>query len=288
MTKKQIIEQKVNSYSEVSMKKPAIFLAQFLVFSFALLANTSYVPASAPAKTELGKWWKNSEIVKKLKLSETQIDQIEQSFLSYRPALANLTAELKNREEVLRTLMQADRLDESRISSQTELIAASRAELEKTNAAMMLAIRKDLTREQWEKLQEIQELRRASAAFPVTTGPAARRQHAPKANMSSAQSGDRIYTVGEDSIVPPKCLYHPLPHYTQEARDAKVEGIIMLQAVIRKTGQITDIKVLRSIGYGLDESAIETLSKEWKFEPGTLKGRPVDIQANIEVSFRLY
>ncbi len=237
---------------------------------------------------ELGKWWKNSEIVKKLKLSETQIDQIEQSFLSYRPALANLTAELKNREEALRTLMQADRLDESRISSQTELIAASRAELEKTNAAMMLAIRKDLTKEQWEKLQEIQDLRRTSAAFPVTTGPAARRKHAAKANTSSAQSEERIYSVGEDSVVPPKILYKPLPQYTQEARDAKVEGIILLQAIIRNTGQITDIKILKGIGHGLDESAIETLSKEWKFEPGTLDGQPVNVQANIEITFRLY
>lgn len=270
------------------MKKFGIFIAQFFVFSFPLLANALNASVTVPDQAELGKWWKNSEIVKKLKLSETQIDQIEQSFLSYRPALANLTAELKNREEVLRTLMQADRLDESRISSQTELIAASRAELEKTNAAMMLAIRKHLTKEQWEKLQEIQELRRASAAFPVTTGPAARRQHAPKANMSFAQSEERIYTVGEDSVVPPKCLYKPLPQYTQEARDAKVEGIIMLQAIIRKTGQITDIKILKGIGHGLDESAIETLSKEWKFEPGTLDGQPVNVQAYIEITFRLY
>ena len=286
MTKKQIIEQKVNSYSEVSMKKPVIFLAQFFVFSFALLANASYVPASAPARPELGKWWKNSEIVKELSLSETQIGQIEQAFLSYRPALANLTTELKNREDALRILMQADRLDEPRISNQSELIAVSRAELEKTNAAMMLAIRKHLTKEQWEKLQEIRDLRQLSAAFPVTTGAAARSQH--KANKKSAQAGERIYRVGLDPIVSPKCLYQPLPQYTQEARDAKIEGIILLQAIVRKTGQVTDIKILQSLGYGLDESAAETVGKEWKFEAGTLDGQPVNVQANIEITFRLY
>jgi len=266
------------------MKKLAIFTAQFLAFSFALLANTSN--PSASDQPELGKWWKNSEIVKKLQLSETQIDQIEQCFLSYRPALASQSTELKNREDALRTLMQADRLDESRILNQTELIAVSRAELEKTNAAMMLAIRKDLTKEQWEKLQEIRDLRQLSAAFPVTTGAAARSQH--KANKKSVQSGERIYTVGLDPIVPPKCLYKPLPQYTQEARDAKIEGVILLQAIIRKTGQVTDIKILKSLGYGLDQSAIQTLTKEWKFEPGTLDGQLVDVQANIDISFRLY
>ncbi len=270
------------------MKKLVIFITQFLTFSFALLANTLNTPVAVTVQPELGKWWKNSEIVKKLKLSETQIDQIEASFLSYRPALAKLTAELNKREDALKTLMQDDRLDESRISSQTDLIAASRAELEKTNAAMMLAIRKNLTKEQWEKLQEIQDLRRTSAAFPVTAAPAVQRQHAPKANRRSAQSEDRIYTVGQDSVAPPKCLYSPLPQYTQEARDAKVEGILLMQAIIRKNGQVSDIKILRSIGYGLDQSAIETVSKEWKFEPGKLDGQPVNVQANIEVSFRLY
>jgi TonB family protein len=277
----------MNSYWEASMKKLVIFITQCVVFSSALLAGTSSAPASAAGPAELGKWWKNSEIVKKLRLSESQIDRIEQSFLRYRPALANLTTELKNREDTLRTLMQADRPDESRILSQSELIAVSRAELEKTNAVMMLAIRKDLTKEQWDKLQEIREFRRSSTAFPVTPAPAVRRQHAPKANMKSAQSGERIYTVG-NGVLAPKCVYQRLPQYTQQAKEARIEGIILLQAIIRKTGQVTDTKVVRSLGYGLDESAIETVTKEWKFEPGTLDGQPVDVQANIEISFRLY
>ena len=266
------------------MKKLAILTAPFLVFSLALMAKASNAPAPAPTQPELGKWWKNSEIVKTLKLSETQIDKIEQSFLSYRLPLANLTTELKNREDALKALMQADPPDESRIQSQAELIAVSRAELEKTNAAMMLAIRKALTKEQWEKLQEIRDLKQSSAAFPA---PAVRQQRGRKANNESSQPGEKIYSVG-DTIVPPKCLYQPLPQYTQEARDAKIEGLIMLQAIIRKTGQVTDIKILKSLGYGLDESAIQTVTKEWKFEPGTLDGRPVNVQANIEISFRLY
>jgi Spy/CpxP family protein refolding chaperone len=68
----------------------------------------------AQAQPELGKWWKNSEMVKSLKLSEAQVNQIEQTFVHRRPALASLKA-----------LMKADPIDESKILSQTELVAVS-------------------------------------------------------------------------------------------------------------------------------------------------------------------
>jgi TonB family protein len=61
-----------------------------------------------------------------------------------------------------------------------------------------------------------------------------------------------------------------------------------MQVVIRKDGQVANVRVLQGLGYGLDESAIETISRDWRFAPGTLEGGPVDVQANIEVSFRLY
>ena len=47
-------------------------------------------------------------------------------------------------------------------------------------------------------------------------------------------------------------------------------------------------RVIRGLGYGLDESAINTVATKWRFKPGSLNGRPVDVQANIEVTFRLY
>jgi hypothetical protein len=46
--------------------------------------------------------------------------------------------------------------------------------------------------------------------------------------------------------------------------------------------------VLQGIGYGLDQSAINTITTEWRFEPGTKDGQPVDVQVNMEVSFRRY
>lgn len=100
-------------------------------------------------------------------------------------------------------------------------------------------------------------------------------------------SGVGPYVVG-GGVKPPVVLSQPLPAYTEEARKARAEGIVLIQAIIRKDGTVDSFKVLRGLGYGLDESAINTIATKWRFKPGTYNGAPVDVQANIEVSFRLY
>ncbi len=99
--------------------------------------------------------------------------------------------------------------------------------------------------------------------------------------------GDGVYGLG-GGVKAPVAIYQPLPLYTEEARKGRVEGIVLLQAIIRKDGTVDSFKVIRGLGYGLDESAINTIATKWRFKPGTLNGQPVDVQANIEVSFRLY
>jgi TonB family protein len=264
---------------EAFMKKIIIVLVQIFVFSAALFAQTIPSMPTAPL-AELGKWWKNSEIVKKLKLSDAQVEKIEQSFLSFRPTLANFNAELKNREAQLSILMKADPIDEGKIRAQNEFIAASRAELEKANSSMLLAFRKDLTQEQWRQLEQIQEMRR-------TPGLMAALSAAPKDMIMYDKAGERIYTYA-DPIVLPKMLYQRMPAYTDAARQARIEGIVLLEVIFRKDGRVGEFKVLKGLGYGLDESAINTIAKEWKFEPATLNGQPVSVRANLEVSFRLY
>ena len=100
-------------------------------------------------------------------------------------------------------------------------------------------------------------------------------------------SGIGPYVVG-NGVKPPTAIFQPLPAYTEEARKARAEGIVLIQAIIRRDGSVDSFKVLRGLGYGLDESAINTIATKWRFKPGTLNGAPVDVQANIEVSFRLY
>jgi protein TonB len=89
-------------------------------------------------------------------------------------------------------------------------------------------------------------------------------------------------------VKPPKGLQQPAPPYTQAARDARIEGILLVSAVIQKDGSVGQFKVMRGLGYGLDESAIDTIAKRWKFQPGTLNGQPVKVSVVMEVSFRLY
>jgi TonB family protein len=95
----------------------------------------------------------------------------------------------------------------------------------------------------------------------------------------------KIYSL-KDGVKPPVVLAKPLPAYTEAARMNRAEGMIKLQAVIRKDGSIDSFKVLKSLGYGLDESAINTIKTKWRFQPGTLEGKPVNILSVIEITFR--
>jgi TonB family protein len=62
------------------------------------------------------------------------------------------------------------------------------------------------------------------------------------------------------------------PGYTQEALDAKTQGVVTLSAVVAADGAVTEIKVTRGLGKGLDEKAVECLRK-WSFSPATRHGR---------------
>ena len=83
---------------------------------------------------------------------------------------------------------------------------------------------------------------------------------------------------------PPTVLYRIEPVYSEKARKAKLQGVVVLSAIVRKDGSIEVLKVVRGLGLGLDENAITAL-KRWRFRPGTKDGRPVDVPLNIEVKF---
>ncbi len=75
--------------------------------------------------------------------------------------------------------------------------------------------------------------------------------------------------------------------YPEEARKAGIEGKVFVQFTITKDGSLTDIKVLRGIGYGCDEEAIRVLQNAEKWNPGTQRGRPVHSNITIPVLFKL-
>ena len=98
--------------------------------------------------------------------------------------------------------------------------------------------------------------------------------------------GGGVYKVG-GGVSAPRAIYQPDPEYSEEARKAKYQGTCVLWLVVGPDGRPRDIKVARTLGLGLDEKAIEAV-KQWKFEPAMKDGKPVAVQINVEVSFRLY
>jgi TonB family protein len=86
-------------------------------------------------------------------------------------------------------------------------------------------------------------------------------------------------------IVPPFVVSKAPPAYTDEARLAKLEGSVLLSLVVGADGQPRDIQVIRPLGLGLDESAVENV-RVWQFKPGSRNGTPVDVVVQQEVFFR--
>lgn len=100
----------------------------------------------------MGKWWKNSELVRQLGLSDAQVQQIEKIFQERRLQLIDLQAALQKQEATLEPLVEADRPEEGQVTAQIDRVAQARANLEKAHAQMLLAIRRVLTVEQWKQL----------------------------------------------------------------------------------------------------------------------------------------
>ncbi|HUP04271.1 MAG TPA: energy transducer TonB [Bryobacteraceae bacterium] len=108
-------------------------------------------------------------------------------------------------------------------------------------------------------------------------------------NGSGAGFGDGFGTgalrVG-GGVTAPQLQHKVEPEYSEEARKAKFQGTVVLYIEVDPSGKATNIHVLRSLGLGLDEKAIEAV-KKWTFIPGKKNGVPVTVQATVEVNFRL-
>ena len=96
-----------------------------------------------------------------------------------------------------------------------------------------------------------------------------------------------IFPAGRKGVTVPQVIYNPEPSFSDEARKAKAQGIVLLLLVVGKDGHTYDIHVGQSLGMGLDERAIEAVH-HWRFRPATLNGQPVATQIAVEVDFHLY
>jgi periplasmic protein TonB len=97
--------------------------------------------------------------------------------------------------------------------------------------------------------------------------------------------GGGVFRVG-GGVTAPVLVFKVEPEYSEEARKAKYQGTVVLYVEVDPNGKARNLRIVRSLGLGLDEKAIEAVNK-WKFKPGFKDGKPVTVAATIEVNFRL-
>jgi TonB family protein len=81
-----------------------------------------------------------------------------------------------------------------------------------------------------------------------------------------------------------RALYAPDPEYTAEARQSQVKGTVIVWGALRVDGCLRDLRIVRKLGYRLDESAMRAVS-HWRFVPYLKNGVPTETEINIEVNF---
>ncbi len=98
--------------------------------------------------------------------------------------------------------------------------------------------------------------------------------------------GGGPYHVG-GGVSAPQLVFAPDPEFSDEARRAKYQGVCVVSLIVDAQGNPQRVQVVRHLGMGLDEKAVEAV-RQYKFKPATLQGKPVPVEVNIEVNFRIY
>lgn len=100
-------------------------------------------------------------------------------------------------------------------------------------------------------------------------------------------SGEAFQLGSGSGIAPPVALAKPEPRYTEEARRARIQGVVILSCVIDEQGIPRNLTVVKGLSLGLTESALETAKNGWRFKPATKDGKPVPVHFLITINFSL-
>jgi Spy/CpxP family protein refolding chaperone len=112
-------------------------------------------PPGMHGPREFGAWWKNSDVVSKLNLTDQQVKQLEDTFYQHKVKLIDEKAEMEKADLTLRNLMDADNPDQNQVMSAVDQVLAARGKVERETAMMMLDFRKALSVQQWKQLREM-------------------------------------------------------------------------------------------------------------------------------------
>ena len=112
----------------------------------------------------------------------------------------------------------------------------------------------------------------------------ARAQATGRARVAATVAG--LYHVG-GGVSPPVLIYSVDAEFSDEARRAKYQGVSVVSLIVDAHGLPQRIRVVRKLGMGLDEKAVEAV-KQYKFKPSMYQGKPVPVEITIEVNFHIY
>jgi protein TonB len=126
-----------------------------------------------------------------------------------------------------------------------------------------------------------------AAPGPETSGPGGDSHGTRSGSWGPGGDDDRPLPVG-GRIRPPQIVpgTKVQPHYTEQARQARLQGVVVLQATIDERGNVIDVHLLKTMRFGLDEEAVKAVS-QWKFTPALLDGRPVKVYFDLTVQFEV-
>jgi TonB family protein len=88
-------------------------------------------------------------------------------------------------------------------------------------------------------------------------------------------------------VTPPKVLHTVDPQFSEQARKAKFNGIVLINLIVDTNGMPQNVHILRGVGMGLDEKAVEAV-KQYVFQPAMEGGKPVPVQLNVEVNYQIF
>jgi TonB family protein len=99
--------------------------------------------------------------------------------------------------------------------------------------------------------------------------------------------GNSVYAPGQAGVVVPSLIYAPEAEFSDEARRNKYQGVCMVSIIVDTHGNPQNVHVIRALGMGLDEKALEAI-RRYRFKPGTKDGKPVPVMITVRVDFNLF
>ena len=153
---------------------------------------------------------------------------------------------------------------------QPAILAEVSADAQARGRQIGMDVSREILAEHPEYARQIEENQRKTQSSPTPAAP---------------HPDGSVYPIG-NGVAAPQLIEKQEPKYTQQAIDAKFNGAVLLSIVVDETGVPRDIRVVRPVGLGLDEKAVEAV-QTWRFKPATKDGKAVATHAQVQVNFHL-